>query len=386
MDENEGTQTRQEEQAEKPEKKEKLSRKPLTPGARIGITVGCVFLVILLAVVLLIPFLFITEYRPKESETVEVKGEPALHAQTGKPMTLMTWNLGYGALGDNADFFMDGGKMVMSASKERVQENLEDIFSHIRENDPDLLFVQEIDIKSTRSHHINELKQLREELEGYASSFAYNFKVAFIPYPVPPIGRVESGIATFSRFAVESAERVQLPIPFSGPIRLANLKRCLLVNRIRLDGTDKELVLFNLHLEAYDDGEGKIAQTEELVKLLQEEADKGNYVIAGGDFNQIFSSLDKGLYPIQEGQWAPGTIDTEAFDERWQFLMDPDTPSCRSLIEPYVGADRDTFQYYLIDGFILSSNIHPEELRTLDLGFKATDHNPVLLRFTLLEE
>lgn len=44
----------------------------------------------------------------------------------------------------------------------------------------------------------------------------------------------------------------------------------------------------NLHLEAYDDGEGKEAQTAMLLQILQEEYVKGNYVIAGGDFNQSF--------------------------------------------------------------------------------------------------
>lgn len=35
----------------------------------------------------------------------------------GKEISMMTWNIGYGALGDNADFFMDGGKMVNTATK-----------------------------------------------------------------------------------------------------------------------------------------------------------------------------------------------------------------------------------------------------------------------------
>jgi endonuclease/exonuclease/phosphatase family metal-dependent hydrolase len=59
----------------------------------------------------------------------------------------------------------------------------------------------------------------------------------------------------------------------------------------------KYLVLVNLHLEAYDDGEGKKAQTEMLKQILQEEADQGNYVIAGGDFNQTFSGTDDSMYP-----------------------------------------------------------------------------------------
>ena len=85
---------------------------------------------------------------------------------------------------------------------------------------------------------------------------------------------------------------MSLPCPFSYPIRLANLKRCLLVNRIPIEGSDKELVVINLHLEAYDDGAGKEAQTRMLAQLLREETEKGNYVIAGGDFNQTLDTVD----------------------------------------------------------------------------------------------
>ena len=38
------------------------------------------------------------------------------------------------------------------------------------------------------------------------------------------------------------------------------------------------LVAVNLHLEAYDDGEGKAAQTAMLFDILEEEYAKGNYV------------------------------------------------------------------------------------------------------------
>ena len=42
---------------------------------------------------------------------------------------------------------------------------------------------------------------------------------------------------------------------------LFNLKRCLLIERLPIENSDKELVLINLHLEAYDEGEGKAKQT-----------------------------------------------------------------------------------------------------------------------------
>ena len=71
------------------------------------------------------------------------------------------------------------------------------------------------------------------------------------------------------------------------------------------------------------------------------------------------------------------------FGDGWQLLTDATVPTCRSLDQPYEGADKDNFQFYVIDGFIVSDNIQVEELKTLDLDFANSDHNPVVLKFTL---
>ena len=140
-----------------------------------------------------------------------------------------------------------------------------------------------------------------------------------------------------------------------------------------------------MHFDAYDNGKGKEEQTKVLAKVLKEELDKGNYVIAGGDFNQIFSSEDKSLYPQQKGKWAPGEIDVTKIKGDFEFLMDEKVPSCRSLDQPYVDADKEKFQYYLIDGFIVSKNVKINSLKTEDLGFVNSDHNPVILNVTIGE-
>ena len=63
--------------------------------------------------------------------------------------------------------------------------------------------------------------------------------------------------------------------------------------------------------------------------------------------------------------------------------MDNTHPTCRSLDKPYAGSDKDTFQYYMIDGFIVSDNITVLSCETLNYGFKNTDHNPVYMQFKL---
>ena len=346
-------------------------------------TIGIILAVLLVLVVGLLGFLSLAEYSPEANEPVTAEGHAAKTLSEDDTITLMSWNIGYGALGETSDFFMDGGSMVRAESKETVRTNLDAILSEIRSVKPDIVLLQETDRNSSRSFKIDEYAYLKDGLYDFQSAFANNYKVSYVPYPVPPLGTVDSGIATFSGFAINSSERVQLPVPFSWPVRTINLKRCLLVSRIPVEGSDRELVIVNLHLEAYDDGEGKLAQTKMLAELLIREAKAGNYVIAGGDFNQIFSSADASAYPCYGDNWAAPEIDVTQFGEGWSFLMDETVPSCRLLNMPYQGADADTFQYYLIDGFIVSENLRIETFETKDLGFVNSDHNPVVLSVTL---
>ena len=346
---------------------------------KLGIVVGALILLLLL-------FLTLTEYRPDSKEEVAVQGEVHRSLAMDDGFTVMTWNVGYGALGDNADFFMDGGKMVQTADRNRVNKNLYSIRSKIDEISPSFLFLQEVDQNSKRANHVDEYSVFIHHLSNYQSSYALNFNVLYLPYPIPMIGNVKSGIASFSKFRMESSERIQLPVPFIWPVSTANLKRCVLVSRIPIDNTEKELVIMNVHLEAYDNGKGKEKQTKELLRLMRKETKKGNYVIVGGDFNQVFSSIDEEKIKVKDGLWEPGKIDIDAFGEGWQFYMDTNVPTCRSLDKPYVGEDKDKFQYYYIDGFIVSDNIHVESVETKDFGFVSSDHNPVLLKANFVTE
>lgn len=352
-------------------------------GKMTGIILAVIIGLALAAVLALLIVLTVTEYQPADVEKVDAFGRTEKQLHAGDTVDIVSWNIGFGALGDNADFFMDGGKMVKPSTKERVQENIEAVTGYLAEESADIVLLQEVDENATHSYYMDERTMIALGLEqaglSYENRLAYNFKTLFVPYPIPPIGKVQSGIVTFSAYPSSDAERVSLPCPFSYPVRLANLKRCLLVNRIPVADSDKELVVINLHLEAYDDGAGKAAQTRMLSELLQEEASKGNYVIAGGDFNQTFDTVDLSDYPMQgEDLWQPGLINTDEF-EGMQCLMDERVPSCRSLDRAYL-ADDPAFQYYILDGYLLSDNLKVKALETVDLGFVNSDHNPVRLQ------
>ena len=224
--------------------------------------------VILLA--LGIGFLTLTEYHPAAVETVSISGNAARAPKAGDALSAVSFNIGYCGLPAESDFFMDGGRMSRVGSKDVVERDLAGVTEVLKAEGADLTLLQEVDRGSRRSYHVDEASALAGSLGGQAM-FAPNFLCPFVPIPLAdPIGKVDSGVMTLSNLAAAEASRLSLPSPFSWPISTCNLKRCLLATRIPVEG-GKDLVVVNLHLEAFDDGAGKAAQTKVLADFLTEE-------------------------------------------------------------------------------------------------------------------
>ena len=356
-------------------KKSKKIVKRIIKGAKIAVCALIGF------IVLFFIFMIITEYRPVDKQ--DLTYDSSLTVMEKRSFDIMTLNIGYGGLGEEMDFFMDGGSGVNPESEARVKENLNGIESVLNLVDPDFYFIQEIDKDSSRSYHIDETAYIQKE---YASrAYAQNYVCKWVPYPVMHmIGSVDSGIMTLSKYKMDSAQRISLPNFQSWPKSMFMLKRCMLVNRIPLEGTDKQLVMVNFHLEAYDDDKTKTEQTKVVVDFIKEEYAKGNYVVAGGDFNQSFPGAEE-VFPKLEGDmWRPGTIDSNMLPEGWKLCYSLDAPSCRSINKPFTGLN--DHQVFCLDGFILSPNLDCEFVATINCNFKNTDHNPVYMRVSFADD
>ncbi len=352
-------------------------------GRKILKVVCIFFIAVFLLIGGLLGFLTAAEWKPEAAEPVDfTAGERTL--SPGDELTVLTWNLGYAGLGKESEFIFDGGGLYIP-SKKQVSGYFDGICSALAENEADVRFLQEIDRDSARSYHIDMVSEIGILFDA-GGAYAQNYRCAFEPVPVPTVGKVDSGIAVFSNLKAEDAVRLQLPVPFDWPSRTVNLKRCLLSEHIPLEGTDKELVLVNLHLEAYDDGEGKAEQTAVLMDYLDAEYAKGNYIICGGDFNQTFLAIDECVCPtIDESCWMPGLLTADLLPEGWSYVYDAGTPTCRLNNKPYDG-DPKTTQYYIIDGFIVSPNVVAESVETLDYAFQYSDHQPVTATFRLEQQ
>ena len=304
---------------------------------------------------------------------------------TQKKYRMVSWNIGFGAYEDDYGFFMDGGTQSWAWSRERLDANLKNMQARLKEQAADFYLIQEVDFDATRSYHVDERVYLNDALNGFSSVFAQNYDSPFLFYPVTqPHGASKAGIMTFSSFKIASAKRVELPIE-TGFTKFLDLDRCYSISRIPMQG-DRELIIYNLHLSAYtSDGTIATEQLKLLLKDMQAEYEKGNYCIAGGDFNKDLlgdSSKYFGKSDV-EYSWAQpipeGTL--SGFDIRLIAPLDEShpVPSCRNADGPYHDG-----QYVLtIDGFLVSANIEVLESKVYDYGFKYSDHNPVYMDLIL---
>ncbi len=356
---------------------------------------GRTVFVIVLFFGLLLAFLTITEYRPEDIETVSVDNEQERQVNQGEQISLMTFNIGYAGLGRDEDFVLDGGEKGRPDSKEVVEDYFSGITSILDDNYADIYLFQEVDLQSRRSYYINQVDALKNHLgDQYSSNFAYNFNAVFVPFPISLtdyLGPVESGLQTFSRFQIDATERQQFPGNFSWPMRVANLKRAMVVNRMPVENSDKEFVVVNLHMSAYDsDGNLRGQEMAFLKTFLEDENSQGNYVVIGGDFNQTFPGAVGAFPAIQDDEhgayYVAHAIEEDYLPDGYQFIYDANNPTGRSLYTAYTDEFLSGTQYYVIDGFIVSNNIQVDLIETIDYEFLYSDHNPVRLEITLLDE
>ncbi len=326
----------------------------------------------------LILYAFISDYRPAERTLLSSSPEAEPVSDTLE-FSLLTWNIGYCGLDEAMDFFYDGGKKVFTPRTDCIS-NLNSVISFLRQNDyADFILLQEVDRRSRRSYRIDQYESLGEYLKVHSGSFATNYDVFFVPLPpLSPMGSVLSGIATFSRHEPVSSERFSFPGTYGFPKQLFMLDRCFMVNRYRLQ-SGREIVVINTHNEAFDPGDIRKAQMEYLRKFMMDEYSRGNYVIAGGDWNQVPPGFVP-AFPENQVNTEQMALPENFFPDDWKWAFDNTVPSNRSVVAAYDPAVTTTT---VIDFFLVSPNVETTFIMCYDLSFKNSDHNPVLMRVRL---
>ncbi|MBK6904437.1 MAG: endonuclease/exonuclease/phosphatase family protein [Saprospirales bacterium] len=333
-----------------------------------------------------------TDFQPEGTQTLTPIQVASSTDLPDSLISLAIWNIGYAGLGEESDFFYDGGGFLFSGGKmirtERplVEKNLAGIVHFAKTTKADIFLFQEVDFSSKRSYFTNHVDSIGKALPAFGSWYSVNYLVDRVPVPLMEpwraYGKANSGLLTLSRFQPAAAERVQLPGKYPWPNRMFQLDRCAAVFRYPLKN-GKELVVLNIHNAAHDKG-GKIkAQQMQFLRafFLEEYEQKGNFVIAGGDWNQCppFFPFDT-FMPEQAKGFSQINIDPEFLPAEWRWIYDPTIPSNRKINKPFRKGDSFVT---IIDFFLVSPNVAVQQVKTLNQDFRFSDHQPVWMEVVL---
>ncbi len=301
--------------------------------------------------------------------------------------TVVSYNIGFGAYLQDYTFFLDGGYESWARSEELVISNINDIADNVASLNPDFVFFQELDLDSTRTYHVNEKDLIDEKFPSFSSVVAINYHSAFLMYPFyKPHGASNSSMVTYSKYQLTSSLRRSLPISTTLS-KLVDLDRCYTVSRIPTEN-GKELVLYNVHFSAYGSSdEIRTGQMSMLFGDMKAEYEKGNYCVCGGDFNHDFTGTStqelNGGATVDFGWAQPFPSDLlaeyEGIKRCDNYSSGIIEPTCRNCDVPY---EKGNFTI-VVDGFLVSDNVEIVYLENIQTDFMYSDHNPVILKFSL---
>ncbi|WNW13354.1 endonuclease/exonuclease/phosphatase family protein [Pseudomonas sp. DTU_2021_1001937_2_SI_NGA_ILE_001] len=337
--------------------------------------------------------LYQSTWRPADREAVEplcsTTDRPAL-LKPGQAVKVMTWNVQYLA-GKRYVFWyerLDGSGPDERPSAEDLAFNLDEVVRVIRDEQPDLVLLQELGDGARDTGYQNQLALLQERLADLypCSTQAFNWKAEFVPHP-RIWGSVGLKLATLSRYRIDSAERLQLPLHPSTPlVRLFQPRPALLVSYLPLQGGGRLALINTQQYTPEPDPETLRQQTAATAALLDRLERSGTPWLIGGDF----SLLPLGQYPRLDEQQRVGYLPDSPLHLLWdKYPMIPSNAEAggieRSLWltywpnDPQISGPDRTLDYL----------IHSPSLRRLEAGVRQgdtlqiSDHLPLLARLQL---
>ncbi len=324
----------------------------------------------------------LTEFKPEPTENSLISNHNQNAILVNRELNFITWNIGYGGLGKEMDFFYEGGKMVMPTHAKNIKylNGIEEFLA--KTYSIDFFLFQEVDFNSKRSYYQDQTESITSIGNLSALTKAINYQSVYVPVPlINPMGKVKSGLVTTSAFSAIESVRVATPGSYTWPKRLFMLRRCLLITRFMVDD-HQDLVVFNIHNSAFDDADDLRDEELKMIRSLAiEEFHKGNYVVIGGDWNQNPPGLEVNRtihYKVQTLRPVPKDL----MPEGWTWAFDGSLPTNRDVDKPF---DKTTTPCSTIDFFLTSPNVEVVETRTIDLEFENSDHLPVIMKIRLKE-
>jgi len=309
----------------------------------------------------------------------------------GQQIKVMSWNVQYMA-GKNYVFFYDladGKGPDRRPTQADIVATLKEVARVIREENPDIILLQEVDDNARRTDYQDQLALLLElipaDYKFHASTFYW--KSSFVPHP-KIMGKVGMKLSTISKFKIVEAFHHQLPLRRISALRQHfDLKRAVLETRLPVKGGN-DFIVMNTHLSAFAQGEDTMQrQVQQLKKLMDQFTKEGSAWVLGGDFN---------LLPLGSGYERLAGHQKKYYQEKTEIEhLTSEYASVPSLKEVKGNAPEKWYTHFsndpkitvpdrTIDYIFYSDNLQLGNHGVIQEGtLHISDHMPIVAEFTI---
>ncbi len=286
-----------------------------------------------LAAFLLTALVWSITFHPRARQSERICGDAnAPLLKSGQTLKILSWNVQFMA-GKGYLFFFempnDAGPDERPTAAD-IARTTDEVARIIREEDPDIILLQEIDDDAKRTDHADQLRVLLSKLpSGYCChTSTFYWKAKFIPHR-RIMGSVGMKLSTISKYRISSSVRHALPtVPHNLLVRQFHPKRAILEARLPIEG-GRDLAVLNLHLDAFSKGTDVLQQQVEEVDAVLSGLSKENYqFVAGGDFN-LLPPGQRDRLPAAEAEAYRETTEMALLYEKFQVI-----PSLANLNGP----------------------------------------------------
>ncbi|WP_257255548.1 MULTISPECIES: endonuclease/exonuclease/phosphatase family protein [unclassified Endozoicomonas] len=310
--------------------------------------------------------------------SVQCSGTPE-KLEAGQSIKVMTWNV---------QFLAGGIYELWTAPKKREALTLDkqlsvfqQITDLIEEENPDVLLLQEVDVDPRV--RMNQIQWFKDALPARFHCSTYT-GYSYLKGRASTNIRKEPGglnLLTFSRFAIESTVRHDLPaIPDQSLFPLTT-RRALLETRINLGA--ESLTVINTHLDAFAQGLDIMQrQVEQLDKRLGQIGASSLWV-TGGDFNLIPPGQYEHLNDSEQF-WYQKHSELSVLTDKYPVVPSPKQASGEekrlwftNKTRPELGLDRT------LDYLFHSAKLDLVKARVVQKAEALSDHLPVVAEFRL---
>ncbi|TWR93206.1 endonuclease/exonuclease/phosphatase family protein [Pseudomonas saxonica] len=350
-----------------------------------------ILLGLLLLAGVLASLIYSLTWRPEAKEVLALSCPTTAPVLTqGQALKVMTWNVQYLA-GKRYVFWYnlaDGSGPDTQPTREDMAYSLDEVSRVIRDERPDLVLLQEVDENAKASDYQDQLALLQERLVDLypCSSQAFTWKADFVP-DRHIFGSVGRKLVTLSRFQIEHAERLQLPVADANFIsRQFQPKPALLLSYLPLNDGG-QLIAINTQFDAPShDNSAVQRQVQATAAVLDKFESQGTPWLIGGDFNLLPIGQFLRLPPPLRQHYSP---DSELHFLWERYPMIPSNPDATGINrelwlthfpnDPQVDGPDRTLDYLFYSPKLqrLDGYVRQEDTLTI------SDHLPVMGQFLM---